>query len=110
MKKDIKKYEVLENNAGGLTLVVFGKNGLVEYIHSGYEYVPGSLKRDIQSLEDGDDPAVEWEGNAENPQAEYEEIVSFENGFEVVADNDGIYPDRMGAAASSEFGCNKDED
>ena len=34
----MKKYEVIEDNGGGLHLVVFGVGGNVEYLHSGYEY------------------------------------------------------------------------
>lgn len=33
----MRKYEVIEDNGGGLTLVVFNKNGKVDYLHSGYE-------------------------------------------------------------------------
>lgn len=34
----MRKYEVIEDNGGGLTLVVFNNNGIVDYLHSGYEY------------------------------------------------------------------------
>lgn len=34
----MRKYEVIEDNGGGLTLVVFNENGDVDYLHSGYEY------------------------------------------------------------------------
>ncbi len=34
----MKKYQVIEDNGGGLTLVVFDENGYVEYLHNGYEY------------------------------------------------------------------------
>ncbi len=38
----MKKYQVVEDNGGGLTLVVFAGDGeIIEYIHSGYEYNPG---------------------------------------------------------------------
>ena len=38
----MKEYKVIEDNGGGLALVVFAEDGeTVEYIHSGYEYNPG---------------------------------------------------------------------
>lgn len=101
----MRKYEVIEDNSGGLTLAVFNENGNVEYLHSGYEYGnPGNLMTDIILLRNGADPVRDWEGNEENPQAVYDNITSFEYGWEIVADNDGIYPDKMGCAARKEFG------
>ena len=101
----MRKYEVIEDNGGGLTLVVFNNNGIVDYLHSGYEYgTSGRLMDDIQALKNGDNPATDWDGNEDNPQAVYDNIVSFEYGWKIVADNDGIYPDKMGCAACLEFG------
>lgn len=48
-----------------------------------------------------------WDGNVDDPQAAYDEINSFDFGFEVVADEDGIYPNKMGVAASLEFGIDE---
>lgn len=101
----MKKFQVIEDNGGGLTLVVFNEDGNIEYLHSGYEYgTPGRLLEDLESLKNGDDPKTEWEGNEENPQYMYDNITSFEHGWKIVADNYGIYPDRMGNAAYMEFG------
>lgn len=99
----MKKFEVIEDNGGGLTLVVFGNNEEVEYIHTGYEYCSGSLIEDLNNLKDGANPVEEWDGNMENPQEVYESFLNNE-GWEVVADNDGIYPEKMGLAACKEFG------
>ena len=109
----MKNYKVIEDNGGGLTLVVFAADcETIEYIHSGYEYNPGQLTEDLEALKNGDDPANDWDGNdldsvdgMENP----EDLESWfpwsqkGQGWEVVADNDGIYPDDMGGAASREF-------
>lgn len=104
----MKKYEVIEDNGGGLHLVVFGTDGKAEYLHSGYEYgTHGDLINDLQALKDGDNPVIDWEGNVENPQEVYECMTSFEHCWEVVADNEGIYPDKMGCAACLEFGIEK---
>lgn len=98
----LKRYEIIEDNGGGLTLVVFDKNDKVEYIHTGYEYNIGQLTEDLKALEEGQNP-LDWEGNSENPQADYDNITSFEYGHEIVADNDGVYCNKMGKAASIEF-------
>lgn len=58
-------------------------------------WTPGRLVNDLQSLKDGDNPVIDWEGNEENPQEIYDYITSFEYGWEVVADNDGVYPNTL---------------
>ncbi len=104
----MKKYEVIEDNGGGLHLVIFATNGEVEYLHSGYEYgTSGRLINDLKALNKGDNPVIDWEGNEEDPQAVYDNITSFEYGWEVVADNYGIYPRKMGCAACIEFGIER---
>ena len=113
----MKEYMVIEDNGGGLTLVVFAQDGeTIEYIHSGYEYThQGHLLEDLEALKNGDDPARNWDGNElESEAADYidcpKELCGwfpFEQrgvGWEIVADNDGIYPSKMGAAAMEEFG------
>lgn len=99
----MKKFQVIEDNGGGLTLAVFNESDKVDYLHNGYEYIKGQLLQDIQALKNGDDPAIDWEGNSENPQKAYDEMTSYQYGWEVIADNDGIYPDKMGVAAKLEF-------
>lgn len=71
-------------------------------------WTPGRLVTDLQSLKDGDNPVIDWEGNEENPQEIYDYITSFEYGWEVVADNDGIYPNKMRCIACNEFGIEKE--
>lgn len=103
----MKKFEVIEDNGGGLTLVVFGNDGNVEYLHSGYEYgTTGRLINDLKALKNGDNPSVDWDGNSDNPQVEYDDMTSYKYGWEIVADNDGLYPNKMGNAACIEFGLN----
>jgi hypothetical protein len=99
-------YQVIEDNGGGLTLVIFDAQDKVVYLHSGYEYnsKPGQLQADIEALKHGDNPVTDWDGNEEDPQAMYDNITSYEYGWKVVADDKGIYPDKMGAAASREYG------
>ena len=114
----MKKYMVVEDNGGGLTLVVFAADGeTIEYIHSGYEYNPGQLTEDLEALKNGDDPAKDWDGNDLN-NAEMEAPEDLESwfpwnqkgvGWETVADNGGIYPEDMGAAARAEFGISGED-
>lgn len=113
----MKKFMVIEDNGGGLTLVVFSENGAdIEYIHSGYEYYPGLLAEDLEHLKNGDDPAEDWDGNYlddEEMTAHMENPHDCENwfpweqrsqGWNIVVDNDGFYPAVMGGAAQIEFG------
>lgn len=116
---NMKNYKVVEDNGGGLTLVVFAEDTeRIEYIHNGYEYNPGQLSKDIESLKNGDDPANEWEGNDLDDIDEIENPEEFESwfpwvqkdvGWKVVADNDGIYPEDMGSAAMMEFLTEKED-
>ena len=108
----MKKFNVIEDNGGGLALVVFAQDGeTVEYLHSGYEYNPGQLSEDLDALKAGADPALEWDNN-EVDGAEIENPEDLESwfpwnqrgiGWEVVADDEEIYPEKMGYAAKEEF-------
>lgn len=97
----MKKFEVIEDNGGGLTLVVFATDGTAEYIHHGYEYNLGQLTEDLRAIRDGADPANDWDRDVDDPQGWYDDLLSFHQGrdWEVVADNDGIYPGNMGCVA-----------
>lgn len=107
----MKKHEVYESNAGNLTLIAYNKRGQADYIHTGYEFVPGQLKQDLQALADGADPVVDWDGN-EIEDLTAEQIAEAENGEwgVLVADNDGIYLDHAGSAAYNELGGARKDD
>lgn len=113
----MKNYIVIEDNGGGLTLVVFAEGEeTIEYMHSGYEYDPGRLTEDLEKLKNGDNPANEWEGNeldSIDDMFNREDLEDLETwfpweqkgtGWKIVADNDGVYPEDMGTAAKLEFG------
>ena len=114
----MKKYMVIENNGGGLALVVFAGDGeTIKYIHTGYEYNPGQLTEDLENLKNGGDPSEDWEGNELDSTEGMENPEDLESwfpwgqkgiGWEVVADNDGIYPEDMGTAAKIEFGIEEE--
>lgn len=108
----MKKYKVFETNAGCLVLVVFAQDGeTIDYIHFGYEYARGELLESLRLIKEGADPARQWDGNdlhsdeMENPEI-LENWFPAEDegtGWNIVADNDGIYPHKMGTAAKFEF-------
>lgn len=105
----MKNYKVIEDNGGGLVLVVFAQDGeTIEFIHTGYQCNPGQLTEDLENLKNGDDPAEDWDGNelgSELPK-DFESWFPWDQkgvGWEIVADNDGMYPEDMGAAAMKEF-------
>ena len=108
----MKHFTVIEDNSGEISLIVYGEYGKIEYIHTGYEYHPGYLSDDLEALKNGDDPAHDWDGNdlhtteMENPE-DLESWFPWEQkgiGWNVIADNNGIYPGKMGTAAHIEFG------
>lgn len=106
------RYQVVEDNGGGLHLFVF-RGRKVVYASSGHEYRPGSLvNADLPALEAGDDTSS-WDGNIANPQAAYDELTAYEHGWEIVAEgNTGqrkLHPARMGRAAQLEFGVSDDQ-
>jgi hypothetical protein len=93
-------YQVIEDNAGGMHLFFFDDDNNVILGLENMEYCqPGDL--------DGItfDEARTWSDNhLENPQFYYDNITSFEFGYSVVADQDGINIDEMGRAAQLVFG------
>ena len=106
----VKRYQVIEDNGGGLTLVTFDGNGNVDYFNSGYEYrTAGRLLQDIEEIKNGGDPVRDyWDGNEEDPQEAYDNMTSYKYGWTVVADNDGIYTEEMGNSARVEFGIDRE--
>lgn len=107
LKRIKKKFVIIEDNGGGLTLVVFDDSEKVSYLHAEYEYVLGQLTNDLIELANGADPST-WEGCEESPEEIYNDFKSHEYGWEIIADNFGLYPSKMGAAGCLEFGIEID--
>jgi len=105
------KYRVIEDNGGGLHLFVFSGRKIV-FASSGYEYRPGALVGDLDALDTGDDTAT-WDSNSDNPQGDWDSIISHAYGWEIVASNVSgkrkLHKSRMGAAACIEFGVSEDD-
>ena len=94
-------WQVIEDDGGGLHLAVFD-GGKVVYYSSGQE-IHGTLLDDLAALRQGDDTSG-WEQQTDDPQAAYDELTSYESGWTVIADQDGVYVDRMGAAGLKALG------
>ena len=107
LKRIKKKFIIIEDNGGGLTLVVFDDNGSISYLRTGYEYILGRLTNDLIELANGSDPST-WYNCEENPEEIYNDFLFHEYGWEIIADNNGLYPDKMGAAGRLEFGIEID--
>src|SRR5690606_37852810 len=91
-------------NGGGLHLAVFEGGRVIFYGH-GYEHNEDGLRADLKALQNGEDPRIDaWEMPVDDPQAAYDDLTSREHGWQVVADQDGIYYARMGEAAKRVFG------
>ena len=101
-------YQVLEDNGGGLHLAIFDGDDECIWYASGYEHHPDNLLEDIAALRDGGHPLQDgWESDLPDgytPQQLYDELTSYEYGWEIIADESATYPDRMGAAGRTVFG------
>lgn len=117
------KYKVIEDNGGGLHLYVFSGRRCV-WAHTGYEYNSDGLLEDLKALEAGAnplgghndgyaDPNGEWNGGYDDPQAVYDATISYEYGWEVVAEGSKgkrkLHKARMGRAAQLAFAVSDDE-
>lgn len=106
------KYQVIEDNGGGLHLYVFSGSKCI-WAHTGYEYSRSNLVADMDALESGDDPRRDWEGGADDPQEIYDNTTSYDYGWQVVAEGGKshrkLHKARMGRAAQIEFDVSDDE-
>ena len=101
-------YQALEDNGGGLHLAIFNSNADCVWFASDFERDPANLRSCVEDLQlDGN--IEDWEGGEDNPQALYDDITSHEYGWEIVADSNGLYPERMGAAARKAFQVEDDD-
>lgn len=91
-------YQVIEDNAGGMYLFFFQNDKVILGIENIEFVTVGDL--DNVTL----DEAKTWDSQLDNPQEDYDNITSYDFGYNVVADQNGIYPDKMGRAAQIVFG------
>lgn len=118
-KSITKKFNVIEDNAGGLTLVVFNNDNEIEYIETDFQYDPGILVSVLEKLSYGYNLS-DWKENllevnhtfpiVENPKhlESWFPEEQYKTGWNIIADNDGIYPNKMGTAGQIEFGIRRE--
>lgn len=101
------KFGYYEDNGGGLHLYVFADVNVI----AGYTNLEYAGTGEWDNVKAGmmTDPLKEiggWvsDSRLENPQEHYDELTSYDFGWQLVASEKGLYPDRMGAAARKYFG------
>lgn len=102
-----RHFEVIEDNSGGLQLFVYGDNGDVVYAACDFEYVPGDLAEAMKALWNGADPIADgWDIQYKDPQEfrnGFTEQSQRNGGWELVADENGVYELMSGAAFKREL-------
>lgn len=108
----LSRYEVIEDNGGGLTLFVFDGNNVARHAFPNLEYLShDDFMSGLDQLEAEWDIS-DWEGDFNDPHGLYMQITGYNHGWEVVADcqrdnERDIYPDCMGFAAMEAFGIER---
>lgn len=92
----MKEYKVIEESNGKITLAAISDKDIVEYIRSGFESDPERLMEAIELLRNGTD-FQELPGNDTGKVGRnwHEYFPTYQEGWEVIADNNGIYPEDM---------------
>ena len=91
-------YQVIEDGGGSVYLFVFAEDGQVIHGIGNLEYAqPGELDNlDVTDV-------AGWEGHLDDPQDGYDSLTGFPFGWQVIADQNGRYPERMGRAGQILF-------
>ena len=98
------RYEVIEDNGGGMYLFVFDDTDQAVLGIENIEYcTPGYLTPPLDMAD-----VTGWDSQLDDPQAVYKNITSYEFGWAIVADQNGIYPHQMGRAAQIVYQINND--
>jgi len=96
-------WKAYETNAGHLYLYVWQGEKMI-YAGGDFEQDPGLLLETIDALRQGEDPGT-WDNHDEELVNNYAACLPY---YELVADNESIYPDHMGIAAGKEFNITLD--
>jgi hypothetical protein len=101
MKTNLRQWQVVEDNGGGLHFFVFSDEGTAQAASSGYEHNPSNLMPDIQAWYMTGTVAG-WDGLEPDPQDLYDRMTGDPAHGAIIAHGDAsgveYYPDRMGAA------------
>jgi hypothetical protein len=98
-------YQYIEDNGGGIFLFVFNEAGALVAGIGNLEYAGAGEGAEVQDALRADalEAVHTWEGRLEDPRPVYDAFCA-DSTSEVVADERGVYPDRMGRAALRYFG------
>ena len=105
-------FQVMEDNGGGLYLVVFNEDREIIYMSTNFEYNQGELTSALIEISDKTQSEVKtiissWETsydeNSWDIMDEYEKLTQDKIGVFTIVDNQNIYPALMGNAGCIEF-------
>ena len=111
------KWEAYENNGGGLFLVILDGDKPVR-IFENWEDCPGILSDAIQQLAENPNAFEEWDGDLMERLSyspyKIDRVITINEVYEtlgdLIADNDGLYINRMGFNARDAFKIPDDEE
>jgi len=105
-------FQVMEDNGGGLYLLIFNEDLEPIYMSTNFEYNRGELTKALVEIM-GETPSQiktiisSWETsydlNSWDIMEEYEKLTQDKIGCFTIVDNQGIYPALMGNAGAIEF-------
>ena len=111
--KNIKlPFQVMEDNGGGLYLIIFNEDLEVIYMSSGFEINKGELTAalvEISNIKPSEIKTIisNWETSYDEDlwdiREEYDKLTQDRVGVFTIVDNQGIYPALMGNAGCIEF-------
>ena len=105
-------FQVMEDNGGGLYLIIFNEDLEIIYMSTNFEYNQGELTSALIEISDKTQSEVKtiisnWETsydeNSWDIMDEYEKLTQDRVGVFTIVDNLGIYPALMGNAGIIEF-------
>lgn len=111
--KNIKlPFQVMEDNGGGLHLLIFNEDLEVIYMSSNFEINKGELTKALVEIM-GETPTqiktiissweTSYDENSWDIMEEYEKLTQDKIGCFIIADNQNIYPALMGNSGCIEF-------
>lgn len=105
-------FQVIEDNGGGLYLLIFNEDREIIYMSTNFEYNRGELTKSLVEIMGEKSSEIKtiishWETsydeNSWDIQEEYEKLTQDKIGCFTIVDNLGIYPALMGNAGAIEF-------
>lgn len=110
-------FQVMEDNGGGLYLVVFNEDREIIFLSGEYEYEHTILTNALidisnKTIDEAKSIVNSWKTNVNNFNDDrsdldytsvYEKLTQDRVGVFTIVDNQGVYPDLMGNAGTIEF-------